>query len=118
VIDWRAFVAVDQAQTRFDERLREAGPDGRMRLNDRMYRDAFQLVWLQADRAGPMTELELARFLLRRLYPDLEGERLETIMARLEAEWLAGTWTGLNRPAAEAPFAAAAAAAPASEPTR
>ncbi len=100
-------MAVDQAQRRFDERLRDAGPDGRMRINDRMYRDAFRLVWAQADRAGPMSELELARFLLRRLYPDLEGERLDSIMARLEAEWDAGTWTGLSRPVAGGPSVAA-----------
>ena len=34
-----------------------------------------------------MTELERARFLLRRLYPDLEDARLDAIMTRLEAEW-------------------------------
>jgi hypothetical protein len=96
-------VAVDQAQARFDERLREAGPEGRMRINDRMYRDAFRLVWAQADDAGPMTALELARFLLRRLHSDLEGERLEAIMTRLEAEWEAGTWTGFVRPAEARP---------------
>lgn len=68
-----------------------------------MYRDAFQLVWAQADRAGEMTEIERARFLLRRLYPDLEGPRLEAIMAALEAEWAAGTWTGFRRPAEASP---------------
>ena len=91
-------MAVDQAQARFDERLRQAGPQARLRLHAQMYRDAFRLVWDQADRAGPMTELERARFLLGRLYPDLEGERLDAIMARLEADWLAGTWTGFVRP--------------------
>ena len=91
-------MAVDQAQARFDERLREVGADARMRLHTQMHRDAFRHVWAQADRAGDMTELERARFLLRRLYPDLEGERLEAIMIRLEAEWLAGTWTGFVRP--------------------
>ena len=45
-----------------------------------------------------MTALERACFLLRRLYPDLEGPRLESIMARLGAEWEAGTWTGFQRP--------------------
>ena len=43
-----------------------------------------------------------ARFLLRRLYPDLEGARLDAIMTRLEAEWHAGTWTGFVRPSQEA----------------
>ena len=91
-------MAVDQAQARFDERLREAGPEARMRLHAEMYRDALRHVWAQADRAGAMTEIELARFLLRRLYPDLEGERLDAIMTRLEAEWHAGTWNGFVRP--------------------
>ncbi len=91
-------MAVDQAQARFDERLRQVGAAERMRVHDQMYRQAFVLVWAQADRAGPMSELERARFLLRRLYPDLEGPRLESIMARLEAEWEAGTWTGFRRP--------------------
>ena len=92
-------MAVDQAQAVFDERLRAVGPDARMRAHDQMYRDAFRLVWAQVDRALPMTELGVARFLLRRLYPDLEGPRLEAIMIRLEAEWHAGTWTGFVRPA-------------------
>jgi hypothetical protein len=69
-----------------------------MVVHEAMYRDASRLVWAQADRAGEMTELERARFLLRRLYPDLEGPRLEGLMARLEAEWAAGTWAGFRRP--------------------
>lgn len=81
-----------------DERVRATPPAVRMRLHVEMYRLAFAQVWAQADRAGPMTELERARFLLRRLYPDLEGPRLESIMARLGAEWAAGTWTGFRRP--------------------
>lgn len=68
-----------------------------MQLHVDMLRLAFAQVWAAADRAGPMTELERARFLLRRLYPDLDGPRLETIMTRLEADWAAGTWTGFRR---------------------
>lgn len=91
-------MAVDQGQARFDDRLRDVGPVERMRVHEGMYRLAFEMVWAQADRAGPMTELERARFLLRRLYPDLEGPRLESIIARLGSEWEAGTWTGVRRP--------------------
>ena len=76
-------MAVDQAQARFNERLREAGPDARMRLHDRLYREAFALVWAQADRAGPMTDFDRPRFLLRRLYPDLEGPRMDAILEDL-----------------------------------
>ena len=91
-------MAVDQAQADFEERLRAVGPTEWMLVHDRMYRQAFELVWAQADRVGEMTELERARFLLRRLYPDLEGPRLDTIMGRLSLEWDAGTWTGFRRP--------------------
>lgn len=91
-------MAVDLAQRQMDERVRATPPAVRMRLHVEMYRLAFAQVWAAADRAGPMTELERARFLLRRLYPDLEGPRLESIMARLGADWEAGTWTGFRRP--------------------
>lgn len=94
-------MAVEVGQAQFDQRLREAGPAVRMRLHDDMYRMAFVLVWAQADRAGEMSELERARFLLRRLYPDLEGPRLNTIMARLGADWDSGAWTGFRRPGRE-----------------
>lgn len=69
-----------------------------MRLHFEMYRLAFAQVWAAADRAGPMSELERARFLLRRLYPDFEGPRLEAVMTRLGTDWEAGTWTGFRRP--------------------
>ena len=88
---------VDEIQSRFDERLRAAGPEERARVHAAMYRQAFEMVWTAADRAGPMTELERARFLLRRLYPDWEGPVLESIMGRLEVEWNAGTWHGFSR---------------------
>lgn len=90
-------MVADPAQAAFDIRLREVGPGTRMRTHVEMYSDAFKLAWAQADRTATMTELAQAHFLLRRLYPDLEGPRLEAIMARLTAEWEAGTWTGVRR---------------------
>lgn len=90
----------DAIQAAFDARVRAVGPASRMATHDQMYREAVVLVWAQADRAGPMSELERARFLLRRLYPDLEGAPIDAILARLEAEWHAGTWTGFRRPSA------------------
>ena len=88
---------VDAIQARFDERLRATGAEERARVHAAMYQQAFEMVWVAADQAGPMSELERARFLLRRLYPDWEGAILESIMARLEAEWTAGTWHGFSR---------------------
>jgi len=90
-------VPVDQIQALFDERLRAAGAEERARVQAVMYRQAFDMAWAAADRAGPMTELERARFLLRRLYPDWEGPILESLMNRLESEWAAGTWHGFAR---------------------
>jgi hypothetical protein len=91
-------VPVDLVQQQLDERVRATAPEDRLRLHARLRDEAFVLAWDQADRASPMSELERARFLLRRLYPDLEGRRLEAIMDRLEADWRAGTWTGFRRP--------------------
>jgi hypothetical protein len=91
-------VAIGSDQVLLDRRLVEAGLEGRRATHDRLRAKGFARVWAQADRAGEMTELELARFLLRRLYPDLEGTLLDGIMAGLESEWHAGTWTGFVRP--------------------
>ena len=91
-------MAIGSDQALLDRRLVEAGLQGRRATHERLRAKGFARVWAQADRAGAMTELERARFLLGRLYPDLEGERLDAIMARLEADWLAGTWTGFVRP--------------------
>jgi hypothetical protein len=91
-------VPVELAQQQIDELVRAAAPSVRMQQHVEMMRLAFAQVWAAADRAGPMTELERARFLLLRLYPDLQGPRLEVIMARLESGWADGTWRGFRRP--------------------
>ena len=91
-------MAIDSAQVALDRRLIEVGVAGRRVANDRLRANGFARVWAQADRAGEMTELQRAQFLLRRLYTDLEGPRLDSIMERLAAEWAAGTWTGFRRP--------------------
>lgn len=91
-------MSIDSAQAALDQRLIEVGLDGRRRVHDRLRSNGIARVWAQADRAGPMTEVERARFLLRRLYPDLEGPRLDGIIERLDREWRAGTWTGFRRP--------------------
>lgn len=92
-------MAVDQAQRLFDDRIRASSLEQRRTAHAEMRGNAFLRVWAQADRAGPMEPLALTRFLLERLYPELQGPRLEAIMAefaRLEAE---GGWAGPIRPA-------------------
>jgi hypothetical protein len=85
-----------------DGRLIEAGLTGRRTLHVTMRAKGVARVWAAADRAGPMTPLEQARFVLRRLYPDLEGQRLESIMADLAAGFEVGSWTGFSRPSSAA----------------
>jgi hypothetical protein len=94
---WKPFVMVELIQRQMDEAIRATPVERRMRWHVEMYQRAFDQVWAQADRAGPMSELERAEFLIRRLYPDWEGPQLDSIMRRLTAEWEAGTWHGPRR---------------------
>jgi hypothetical protein len=94
-------VAIDSPQRLLDARLRSATLAERRALHLRLRDNGVARVWAQVDRAGPMTALETARFVLRRLYPDLEGPRLESIMRRLTDEFAAGTWAGFARPGRE-----------------
>ncbi len=66
----------------------------RLRLSAR----ARLLAWQQSDAIGPMSDLERAEFLLRRLYPALpEGSRRQ-ILEQLAAAEAAGEWHGFRRP--------------------
>jgi len=47
---------------------------------------------------GPMTELERAEFLLRRLHPTLPEASLQQILSQLAEAEVAGTWHGFRRP--------------------
>lgn len=91
-------MTVDLLQDQIDERVRGTPLEDRLRLHAWLAREAHLLVWAQADRAGSMTPLELTRFLLRRLYPDLEGPRLDAIMARFAELDASGGWSGPRRP--------------------
>ncbi len=94
-------MAADQAQSLFDERIRRTSPQERRLIHDQMQREAFLLVWAAADRAGPMPPLDLARFLLERLYPDLRGPRLDALIDQLAALERQGRWAGPERPRTE-----------------
>lgn len=87
----------DEAQALVDESVRALTPEQRSRRALELRRLAFARVWAAAERAGPMTELERARFILRRLYPELEGPRLEAVMADLAAAERNGSWRGFKR---------------------
>lgn len=66
----------------------------RIRLAER----ARLLAWQQAEAAGPMTELERAEFLLRRLYPSMPEAALRQVLEQLAAAEARGTWDGFRPP--------------------
>lgn len=87
----------DPGRRLLEERLLLLSPQERRRIALGLRRRAFARVWAAAERAGPLSELERARFILRRLYPELEGPRLEAVIADLAARERAGRWHGFSR---------------------
>jgi hypothetical protein len=73
-------------------------PSERAEVAYRLRRQAFVIVNHAADAAGPMTELDRAQFILRRLYPEIDEDRLGRIRADLARREAEGTWTGFERP--------------------
>ena len=65
----------------------------------RLTRRGWLLAWEQADHAGPMTHVERAAFLFRRVYPGLPEPQMRRILGDLTRRAEAGTWHGLQRPA-------------------
>jgi hypothetical protein len=64
----------------------------------RLRHKAFVVVNRAADEAGPMSELDRAEFMLRRLYPEFSEEQLAHIRSELARAEAAGTWHGFARP--------------------
>lgn len=88
----------DAGQLALDERVRASSPGERAELAYRLRRQAFVLVNQAADAAGPMSALDRAIFILRRLYPELSEAQLMFIRADLAHREAAGTWDGFRRP--------------------
>jgi hypothetical protein len=62
-------------------------------------RDAgIRSAWQQVDRAGLSDPLDVAEFLLRRLFPNQSEASLSAILATLRTESEAGRWSGFVRP--------------------
>jgi hypothetical protein len=73
-----------------------------MKLQAELTERAFDIAWagLREREAvtGRMSDLERARCILARLYPEMIGARLEWVIADLEACQKAGTWNGFAPP--------------------
>ena len=75
----------------------------RARLAAELTAAAFDVVWAalreREATAGRLPELERARFVLGRLYPEFAGRRLEVIVEHLAMRGAQGTWSGFRPPA-------------------
>jgi hypothetical protein len=88
----------DAGQRALDERVRAMSPSERAEHAYRLRMQAFVLVNDAADAAGPMSELDRAIFILRRLYPEYTEAQLAHIRDDLARREAAGTWRGFTRP--------------------
>jgi hypothetical protein len=55
-------------------------------------------IWHQVDAAGLEDPIEIAEFVLRRLYPNERARWYTEVLEQLRAAHAAGTWTGFARP--------------------
>ena len=55
-------------------------------------------VWRQVDAAGLQDPVEVAEFVLRRLYPNERASWYTDVLDQLRAARAAGTWSGFARP--------------------
>lgn len=88
----------DPGQRAMDARVMAMSPDERVEWAYRMRQKAFVLVNHAADNAGPMSELDRAIFILRRLYPEFDEQQLDAMRRELGRRERAGQWTGFVRP--------------------
>ena len=89
----------DAGQRALDARVRALTPAERAEIAYQMRREAFILVNHAADQAGPMSELDRAMFILRRLYPEFSPDQLASIRRVLSRHQASGRWNGFSRPA-------------------
>lgn len=88
----------DAGQLALDERVQASSPSERAEFAYRLRQQGLVIVNQAADEAGPMSELDRAAFILRRLYPEFSEEQLASICADLARREAAGAWHGFVRP--------------------
>lgn len=55
-------------------------------------------VWRQVDESGLSDPVEVAEFVLRRLYPEQKERWFGEVLGQLRLAQAAGTWSGFQRP--------------------
>jgi len=76
--------------------------DERLRLAAELSGRAFDIAWAalreREAEVGRLDELDRARFILSRLYPEMRGPRLDGVLSDLAARQTAGSWSGFAPP--------------------
>ncbi len=88
----------EPGQLALDERVRRSTPTERAELAYQLRRRALVMVHHAADQAGPMSALDRAEFILRRLYPEFSDGQLASIREDLGRREAVGAWTGFSTP--------------------
>lgn len=84
-------------------RIAESSVDERVTWLAEMREAGQRSAWQQVDRAGITAPLEVAEFLLKRLYGAESEAWLERVLGELRAAEAAGAWTGFARPGPRSP---------------
>ena len=79
-------------------RLAESSVEDRVAWLATMRDAGLRSAWQQVDRAGITDPVEVAAFLLRRLYPRESEAWFRAVVAELREAHAAGAWSGFARP--------------------
>ena len=80
------------------DQIAQSSVDDRVAWLATMREAGIRSAWQQVDRAGLSDPLQIAEFLLRRLYPNQPEAWIATLLAKLRSEYEAGAWSGFARP--------------------
>ncbi len=92
---------VELAQAALDARIAASTVEERVGWLAAMRQAGLRSVWEQVDAAGVSDPVEVAEFLLRRLYPEQSERWFAEVLGQLRAAHAAGTWSGFRRPEIE-----------------
>jgi cobalamin biosynthesis Mg chelatase CobN len=94
-------VRPESGQASLDDRIAASTVEERVGWMASMRQAGVRSVWQQVDAAGISDPVEVAEFVLRRLYPEQSAAWFAQILAHLRAANQAGTWSGFQRPNAD-----------------
>jgi hypothetical protein len=91
-------VRPDPGRNALLEQVARSSVDARVAWLATMRDAGIRSAWQQVDRAGLSDPLEVAEFLLRRLFPNQSEAWLAATLTTLRTESEAGRWSGFVRP--------------------